>query len=222
MSSTVTHARLEEFFRLEGLVVRDDLQQDKRQALLAVTRMFDEFAVPYAVTGGVALQLYSTEIRFTVDLDFVSDRKDFKVIVEAQPWSRYGLELVFDRHRFIKLLHTASNVEIDINLDTRFLALLESPVTEQVDGHPIRFVSLAALAVAKLRTQRADWPRNEDKRLQDRVDLRRVLRAHPEIVDTLRIHPLTNDEMRRILDEVLAELAKPSTDELPPEDELPG
>ena len=59
MGSAVTSSRLAEFFSLEGLVVREDLQQDKRQALLNVTQMFDDFGVPYAVTGGVALQLYS-------------------------------------------------------------------------------------------------------------------------------------------------------------------
>jgi len=213
-----TSQRLAEFFSLEGLVVREDLQQDKRQALLAVTRMFDDFAVPYVVTGGVALQLYSTEIRFTVDLDFISVRKDFKVIVDAQAWERYGLELVFDRRRFIKLRHAASNVEIDINLDTRFLSLMEAPVAERVEGRTIRFVSMSGLAVAKLRTQRGDWPRNPEKRLQDRVDLIRVLKAHPEIAETIKAHPLTNDEMRQILDDVLAQLAAPSSDELPPEE----
>ncbi len=30
--------------------------------------------------------------------------------------------------------------------------------------------------------------------------------------------PLVNDEMRQILDDILAELQKPSSDELPPED----
>ncbi len=219
MDTAVTSPRLAECFSLEALVVRKDLQQDKRQALLAVTRMFDDFGVPYAVTGGVALQLYSTEIRYTVDLDFVSSRRDFRVIVEAQPWSRYGLELVFDRRRYIKLRHGASNVDIDINLDTRFLPLLESRVVEQVEGHAIRFVSLVSLAVAKLRTQRTDWPRNADKRLQDRVDLMRVLGAHPEIVDDLKSHPLANDEMRTILDDVCRDLAKPSSDELPPPDD---
>lgn len=213
-----TSQRLAEFFSLEGLVVREDLQQDKRRALLAVTRMFDDFAVPYVVTGGVALQLYSTEIRFTVDLDFISVRKDFKVIVDAQAWERYGLELVFDRRRFIKLRHAASNVEIDINLDTRFLSLMEAPVAERVEGRTIRFVSMSGLAVAKLRTQRGDWPRNPEKRLQDRVDLIRVLKAHPEIAETIKAHPLTNDEMRQILDDVLAQLATPSSDELPPEE----
>jgi hypothetical protein len=206
MASMMTSPRLQEFFNLERLVVREDLQQDKRQALMAVTRMFEDFQVPYAVTGGVALQLYSVEIRFTVDLNFVSARRDFKAIVDAQPWDRYGLELVFDRRRYIKLLHRASNTEIDINLDTRFLSFLEEPVVEMVDGRPICFVNQVSLAVAKLRTQRTDWPRNEDKRLQDHLDLRRLLRGNPDLADALNTHPLTNDEMRQILRSILKQL----------------
>ena len=134
--AALTSPRLAEFFSLEGLIVRDDLQQDKQAALLAVTQMFDDFHVTYAITGGVALQLYSSRIRNTVDLDFVSSRQDFKAIVSAQPWDRYGLELVFDRRRYIKLRHAASNVDVDINLDTRFLPLLESSVVEMVERTP--------------------------------------------------------------------------------------
>lgn len=217
-ASTFTSPRLAEFFSLEGLVVREDLQQDKRSALLAVVRMFDDFKVPYAITGGVALQLYSTAVRYTVDLDVVTSRREFKPISDAKPWARYGMELVFDRRRYIQLRHPASNVDIDVNLDTRFLPLLETPTIEHVEGTPVRFVSLVGLAVAKLRTQRHDWPRNEEKRLQDRVDLMRVLRANPQIAEPVRVHPLTNDEMRQILDQILADLQKPSSDELPPED----
>jgi hypothetical protein len=75
------------------------------------------------------------------------------------------------------------------------------------------------LALAKLRTQRSDWPRDPRKRLQDRADLMALLQTHPRIIDKLKADPLTNDEMRTILNDVLRELAKPASDELPPEEE---
>ena len=50
-----TSARLAEAFALESLIVRDDLQQDKKAALLAVARMFADVDVPYVVVGGIAL-----------------------------------------------------------------------------------------------------------------------------------------------------------------------
>jgi hypothetical protein len=73
------------------------------------------------------------------------------------------------------------------------------------------------LALAKLRTQRSDWPRDPVKRQQDRADLMALLRNYPDIATDLHDDPLTNDEMRTVLDDVLAQLARPSSDDLPPE-----
>jgi hypothetical protein len=214
-----TSSRLAELFSLEGFVLREDLQQDKRAAILAVVRMFNDFDVPYVITGGLAAQLYSDQPRMTVDIDIVSLRARFKALQEARPWGRYGCELLFDRRRYVKLKHVVSNVEIDINLDTRFARLLEGPTYESVDGQPVAFASAAGIAFTKLRTQRADWPRDPIKRVKDRADLMAILRGYPEVADQLRTDPMTTDEMREILDNILSDLRRPSTDELPPEDE---
>jgi len=218
-TSLHTSLRLAELFSMERLILRKELQQDKRAALLAVVRMFNDFQVPYVITGGLAAQLYSEQPRMTVDVDVVSLKAKFKVLQQASPWERYGCELVFDRRRYIKLKHVASNVEIDINVDTRFARLLDDPVYELVDGQMVAFTSAASIAFAKLRTQRADWPRDPIKRVKDRADLMAIFRGLPDIPDKLRSDPMTTDEMRQILDSILAELRKPSSDELPPEDE---
>ncbi len=218
-ASSFTSPRLAELFSLEGLVLREDLQQDKRSALLAVVRMFDDFQVPYVISGGIAVQLYTPQPRHTVDVDVVSLRKPFERLKTAQPWTQYQFELVFDRRRFIKLRHVPSGVEIDINVDTRFTRLLDEPVVEMVEGRSIAFCGPAKLALTKLRTQRSDWPRDPGKRLQDRTDLVKMLQAHPEIAVPLQADPLTNDEMRQILNHILADLRKPSSDELPPEND---
>jgi hypothetical protein len=221
MSSGVTSPRLAEVLSRENFVLRDDLQQDKRATLLAVARMFDDYKVPYVVSGGLAVQLYNVETRPTVDVDIVSLRKAFEELKADQPWPRYGFELVFDHRRHIKLRHAASNVEVDINVDARFSRLVENYETESVDGLPVRFTAPEMLALTKLRTQRSDWPRDPIKRVQDRGDLMALLKTRPEIVAKLRSDPLTTDEMRTILDDILHELARPASDELPPEEEQP-
>lgn len=217
--SAGTSPRLAELFRMEGFILREDLQQDKRAALLAVVRMFNDFQVPYVITGGLAAQLYSDEPRMTVDVDVVSLRDEFKALQQAAPWGRYGCELVFDRRRYVKLKHVASNVEIDINVDTRFACLLDEPRYESVEGQAVAFASPAGIALTKLRTQRPDWPRDPIKRVKDRADLMAIFRRYPEIADRLRVDPMTTDEMRRILDEILSDLRRPSSDDLPPEDD---
>ncbi|MGB9623900.1 MAG: hypothetical protein ACPMAQ_03480 [Phycisphaerae bacterium] len=204
---------------MEGYILREHLQQDKRAAILAIVRMFKDFDVPYVITGGLAAQLYSDQPRLTVDVDVVSLRDRFQVLRDAAPWSRYGCELLLDLGRYVRLKHVAGNVEIDINLDARFARLLEGPAYEQIEGEAVAFASAAGIAFAKLRTQRSDWPRDPIKRVKDRADLMAILRRYPQIADQLRADPMTTDEMRRILDTVLADLRTGTGDELPPEDE---
>lgn len=193
------------------------LQQDKRSALLAVVQMFEDFRVPYVVTGGLAVQLYSSEPRHTNDVDLVSLRAAFKAIQVAQPWAQYGFELVFDRQRYIKLRHVDSNTEIDINVDTRFARLLENPNYEVLDGRRIAFTSRLQISFAKLRTQRADWPRDPAKRYQDRGDLIRMFREYPDVPATLKDDPMLTDEMRDILAQIITE-AGTGADDLPDDD----
>lgn len=216
MASGVTSPRLAEVLRRENFVLRDDLQQDKRATLHAIVQMFDDYGVPYAVTGGLAVQLYNIETRPTVDVDVVSLRQPFEVLKKDQPWARYGFELVFDHRRHIKLRHGSSNVEVDINVDTRFSRLVENYETETIEGRTIRFTAPAMLALAKLRTQRSDWPRDPRKRIQDRGDLMALLQVHPGLGETLRNDSLTTDEMRQVLEQVLSELRRGTSDELPP------
>lgn len=202
--------------------MRRDLQQDKLSALLDLVRMFEEHRVPYVITGGIAIQLYITQPRHTQDVDVVSLRKPFEQMKVAQPWGQYGFELVFDHRRHIKLRHASSNVDVDINVDTRFARLLDAPTIEMVEGRSVPFTSPLQIAFAKLRTQRSDWPRDPRKRLQDRADLVGLLQCHPEIATWLKADPGLNDEMRSILQDVVHTLAQPSSDELPPEEETGG
>ncbi len=214
-----TSPRLAEILKRENFVLRDDLQQDKRATLLAIVRMFNDFHVPYVITGGLAVQLYDQDVRPTMDVDVVSLRKPFEPMKAAQAWAQYGFDLVFDHRRHIKLRHSAGNVEIDINVDTRFARLLENPTLEAVDGEPIAFCSAHHLAFAKLRTQRSDWPRDPIKRVQDRRDLMVLLRTDSRIAESLLTEPDVTDEMRSILAQVLESLAQPANDDLPPEDD---
>ncbi|HOB74902.1 MAG TPA: hypothetical protein PKG54_10280 [Phycisphaerae bacterium] len=219
--SAITSPRLAAVLSRENFVLRDDLQQDKRAALRAVVRMFTDFNIPYVITGGLAVQLYNSGMRPTVDVDVVSLRDPFERLKESDPWRTYGFELVFDHCRHIKLKHLEGNVEVDINVDTRFARLVEDPIVEWIDGLEVRFCSPFKLALAKLRTQRSDWPRSPVKRRQDYLDLLGLLAVHPEIADPLRTDPLTTDEMRQVLDMALNELRTGTGDDLPDES-VPG
>jgi hypothetical protein len=216
--SASTSPRLADVLGRENFVLRDDLQQDKRATLHAVVRMFADSGVPYVITGGLAVQLYNSQVRPTLDVDVVSLREPFQRLKEANLWDAYGFELVFDHRRHIKLRHAEGNVEVDINVDTRFARLVDEPTTELIDGREVRFCSPYMLALAKLRTQRSDWPRDPRKRRQDYLDLLGLLQARPEIAERLRLDPLTTDEMRQVLVAACDELAAGTSDDLPDDD----
>jgi hypothetical protein len=49
--------------------LQGEMERTKRPALLALARIFAEANVPYAIIGGVALQLHQTEPRTTLDIN---------------------------------------------------------------------------------------------------------------------------------------------------------
>ena len=48
--------------------LRGEMERTKRPALLALARIFAEVNVPYAIIGGVALQIHQTEPRLRNDI----------------------------------------------------------------------------------------------------------------------------------------------------------
>lgn len=65
-------------FQLDHLwhLLRVEMEQSKRPTLLALARILADASVPYAVIGGVALQVHQEEPRTTLDIDLaVLDRR---------------------------------------------------------------------------------------------------------------------------------------------------
>ena len=48
--------------------LRGEMERTKRPALLALARVFAEAEAPYAIIGGVALQVHQAEPRTTLDI----------------------------------------------------------------------------------------------------------------------------------------------------------
>jgi len=80
---------LEAGFLLDRLwhQIRGELEQSKRPALLALAEVLADAAVPYAIIGGLALQMHQAEPRTTLVIDVaVHDRQSCL----APRWSRRG------------------------------------------------------------------------------------------------------------------------------------
>ena len=71
MMTGMMRNRLEEGFMLDRrwFWLRGEMERTKRPALLALARIFAEAEVPYAIIGGIALQVHQAEPRTTLDID---------------------------------------------------------------------------------------------------------------------------------------------------------
>src|SRR5689334_6868325 len=73
-------------------LLRGEMEQSKRPALLLLGRILSEEAVPYAIIGGVALQVHQAEPRTTLDIDVaVGDRSSIpQQRLQAEGFVRTG------------------------------------------------------------------------------------------------------------------------------------
>jgi hypothetical protein len=157
------------------------MERTKRPALLALARVLAEAAVPYAIIGGVALQVHQTEPRTTLDIDVA-------VTTYAQ-LPRAQLEAAG-----FTLTGRFSHSENWLGPDGTPLQFTDDPAlaeairrAEQVDLEDVhlRVIGRVDLLHEKLRAA-ADPARRRSKRLQDLADAQALLESTPALVQELR------------------------------------
>ncbi len=195
----------EKLFELDAVaqMFHDNVQDDKRPALLALAGLMKMAGAEYVISGGLATQLHVSDARFTGDVDVVTRHEDAARIIDALQRSSAEFELIAQRRNWIQAAHRASGTPIDINTSPLFRRVLENPSIVELDGVNFPIAAPVAVAYTKLRTQQPRWPRNPRKRLVDRADLMQLLSDNPGLYELLkddaeqRLHPL--------LDEIYAE-----------------
>ncbi len=211
---------LEDLFQLDRVAAmfHPEIQDDKRSTLFAVARLMAEAGAKWVVTGGLAAQLYVDQPRFTLDVDAIVRPEDEASVFSClqTPAHAEEFELIHRKRRWIALVHRRSGTPVDINSSKLFQDLVEDPSWIDLEGVKLPFAASRWIAFVKLRTQRRSWPRNPEKRLQDRADLMKILMANPEVPDELR--SMVDEEMARLLEQVIEELRQRPTEDLPPEE----
>ncbi|MEW6280129.1 MAG: hypothetical protein AB1758_15990, partial [Candidatus Eremiobacterota bacterium] len=94
-----------ELDRVVGLI-RKDIQQDKRSALLAVADLMRAAGARYVITGGLAVQRHVARPRFTGDLDVIvrpEDEADLHALLTGSFAGQF--ELVHRKRSRTALLH---------------------------------------------------------------------------------------------------------------------
>ena len=171
--------------------LRDEIERTKCPALLALARVFAEAQVPYAIIGGVALQIHQTEPRTTLDVDVA--------VTAYDQLPRAQLEAVG-----FTLTGTFSHSENWLGPDRTPVQFTDDPVLAEAIRHAeqveledvqLRVIGRVDLLHEKLRAA-SDPARRRSKRLQDLADAQALLESTPTLAQELRA------EERALLDQL--------------------
>ena len=147
--------------------------QDKGTALAAIVGIFEATGTPYAIIGGVAVQLYTEEPRTTLDLD---------IAVESHS------QIPREQLLAAGFKHEGSYEWSDNWRAPQGIAVQFSEIpwvlngAQKVDAGTaeIRLVALPDLVLLKLAA--AEEPRRRpSKRTHDKADVQQLLEEHPEL-----------------------------------------
>lgn len=161
-------------------------QADKEFAILEVARIFDKAGIPYAIMGGVAVQVHTKEPRTTLDLD-VALRSKSDVPRDALLAAGFKHEGTFefsDNWRAPGSLPRKQRTAVQFSADALTAEAVEHAGTVTLEGFRISVVSPRDLVLLKIAAAK-EPRRRKSKRISDYGDIVRLLEEHPDLVKQL-------------------------------------
>lgn len=160
--------------------LRGEMEQSKKPALLLLGRILAEAKLPYAIIGGVALQVHQEEPRTTLDIDLaVADR----AAIPREALRKAGF-IEKGRHGNSENWLGPEATPVQFTDDPALaggIARAEKVMLEDVE---LRVLAAVDLLHAKLRAV-ADPARRRSKRLQDLADAQALLERQPSMGSAL-------------------------------------
>lgn len=173
---------LEEGFILDRqwFWLRGEMERTKRPALLALARVFTEAGVPYAIIGGIALQVHQSEPRTTLDIDVAV--ATYGVLPRAQ------LEVAGFTYTG-QFSHSENwigpeGTPVQFTDDPALAEAIARAEEVELEDVRLRVIGRADLLHAKLRAA-ADPARRRSKRLQDLADAQALVELFPPLEQEL-------------------------------------
>ncbi len=157
------------------------MEGTKKPALLALGRILAETETPYALIGGVALQIHQTEPRTTLDIDLaIADRR-------AIPRAALAAAGFVETGRFPHSENWLGpdSTPVQFTDDPALAAAVLRAEEIEIDGVPLRVIGRSDLLHEKLRAA-IDPARRRSKRLQDLADAQSLLEGDPHLAAELR------------------------------------
>jgi hypothetical protein len=162
--------------------LRGEMERTKRPALLALARIFAEADVPYAIIGGVALQLHQTEPRTTLDVDVavVMYGQIPRAQLEAAGFTWSG------RFSHSENWLGPEGTPVQFTDDPALAGAIARAEDVALEDVCLRVIGRTDLLHEKLRAA-ADPARRRSKRLQDLADVQALLESTPTLMHELSV-----------------------------------
>jgi hypothetical protein len=171
--------------------LRGEMDTTKKPALLTLCRTLNGARTPYAIIGGIAVQIHHSEPRTTLDIDVAVPSRD-SIPIHAL--------LTAGFHRSGSFEHSdnwtfSDGTPVQFSDDTALADAIASAESLTVDGVTLKVIRAIDLVHEKLRAGR-DPARRRSKRLQDLTDAVSLIESHAELLDQL------SPQERRVIDEL--------------------
>jgi hypothetical protein len=160
--------------------LRGEMDRTKRPALLTLASVLSASGTPYAIIGGVALQIHQAEPRTTLDIDLAVPAFDAipRDELQAAGFSLGG------RFPHSENWVGPEGVPVQFTDDPALGPAVDRAVEIQLEDVRLRVIGRADLLHEKLRAG-SDPARRRSKRLQDLADAQGLLEETPELLAEL-------------------------------------
>ena len=160
--------------------MRGEMEKTKKPALLAVCRVLNESHTPYAIIGGVALQVHHPDPRTTIDVDIaVVDRNAIPTkALLAAGFRQTGSFEHSDNWA------APDGTAVQFTDDSALAAPIASAESMVLDGVALRVIRMVDLLHEKIRSG-TDAARRKSKRLQDLSDAQALIETRPDLAREL-------------------------------------
>ena len=153
----------------------------KKPALLILGRLLEESLVPYAIIGGIAVQIHHPEPRTTLDIDMAVLSRS---AIPSEALTAASFRQTGSFEHWENWIAT-DGTPVQFSDDQLLAGAVSSAGEVIVDGVRLRVIRAADLLHEKIRAA-ADPARRRSKRLQDLADAEALIEANSELAKELR------------------------------------
>lgn len=160
--------------------LRGEMDTTKKPALLTIGRLLSESRIPYAIIGGIAVQIHHPEPRTTLDIDLAVLSC---ATIPSNALIAAGFRLTGSFEHSQNWI-AADGTPVQFTDDPLLADAIASAGEIIIDDVILRVIKPIDLLHEKIRSG-TDPARRRSKRLQDLADAQALLETHPEFAQHL-------------------------------------